>query len=106
METALGVWARLRESAAAPSSDTLNALLTACVECGQGERALALLRDAQALGARCFVRAACPACKPACMQASEIVPAGAGCVHHAPALHALHALQACMRSWCVVLLAS
>ena len=45
------VWRRMRASGTPVEADTCNALLTACVECGQGERALCVLRDAQALGA-------------------------------------------------------
>ena len=51
METALGVWARMRESGAQPTTRTYNSLLSGCVRCGQGERALQLLRDARGHGA-------------------------------------------------------
>ena len=80
METALGVWARLRATGGSPSTDTLNARLTACVGCGQGERALRLLREAQALGARtCAHMAACPL-RP-CQQALLLMCGALGCAH-------------------------
>ena len=55
------VWRRMRASGTPLETDTCNALMTACVECGQGERALRLLCEAQALGAHIFalIRLSC-----------------------------------------------
>ena len=46
------VWRRMRALGTPLETDNCNALMTACVECGHGERALRLLREAQALGAQ------------------------------------------------------
>ena len=50
MESAIGLWKRMQQQGAKPSTDNCNALLTACLECQYNDRALALFRESQALG--------------------------------------------------------
>lgn len=51
MESALELWRRMTSLKAAPSVDNCNALLNACVDCDQGERALDVFRSMTGLGA-------------------------------------------------------
>jgi hypothetical protein len=50
LENAFAVWREMKEQGVAPANDSLEALMNACVKEYQGERALQLLRTAQAEG--------------------------------------------------------
>lgn len=52
LENAFAVWREMKEQGVAPANDSLEALMNACVKEYQGERALQLLRTAQAEGFR------------------------------------------------------
>ncbi len=55
MESAIALWKRMQQEGVQPSVDTFNAILTACLDCQQNERALTLFQEAQTLGeADCF----------------------------------------------------
>lgn len=51
VESALGLWRQMAASGAPPSVDNCNALLNACIDCGNGERALDIYRSMPDLGA-------------------------------------------------------
>ncbi len=51
VESALGLWRQMAASGTPPSVDNCNALLNACIDCGNGERALDIYRSMQDLGA-------------------------------------------------------
>ncbi len=50
MESALGLWRQMKQQRAVPAVDVCNALLIACVDCGQGERALEIFDSMQEMG--------------------------------------------------------
>ena len=50
MESAVALWRRMQQEGAAPSTDSCNALLTACLECQHNERALTLFQEMHTLG--------------------------------------------------------
>ena len=50
VESAVALWKRMQQEGVQPSADTFNAILTACLECQQNERALTLFQEAQTLG--------------------------------------------------------
>lgn len=51
VESALGLWRQMAALGTPPSVDNCNALLNACVDCDQGERALDIYRSMKGLGA-------------------------------------------------------
>ena len=50
VESAVGLWRRMRTEGAQPSTDQCNALLTACLDCQHNERALRLFQEFQTMG--------------------------------------------------------
>ena len=52
VESALGLWRQMAASGTTPTVDNCNALLTACIDCDQGERALDIYRSMKDLGVR------------------------------------------------------
>ena len=50
VESAVALWKRMRQEGAQPSADSCNALLTACLDCQQNERALTLFQEMHAWG--------------------------------------------------------
>ncbi len=51
VESALGLWRQMKEQGGVPTVGNCNALLIACVDCGQGERALEIFESMQQMGA-------------------------------------------------------
>lgn len=50
VESAVALWKRMRQEGAHPSADSCNALLTACLDCQQNERALTLFQEMHSWG--------------------------------------------------------
>lgn len=50
VESALGLWREIKQTGALPDADTCNALLIACTDCGQNERALKLFQSMPEIG--------------------------------------------------------
>lgn len=50
VESAIALWKQMRQEGFEPSADTFNAILTACLDCQQNERALTLFQEAQTQG--------------------------------------------------------
>ena len=46
----MALWKRMQQEGAQPSADSCNALLTACLDCQQNERALTVFQEMQTLG--------------------------------------------------------